>query len=225
MPLTLNPTEVQCALEEYKALRAESVHYVRERREVLTLCSVICGALFVYGFTQKNGYVLSMPLYIVIGCMFLSMASFNATQRIGAYLNVFTENRLPGMYWERALHEVYSLQGRRPGKWAVRGNRFYFICGYTFFYTSIAVASAAGTRSLTEPGYSAPVCIAGLLLVFLGDVLAFLMATGTIHSAWHNSFAVAFETIFGYKWERRPRLTPPSTEDPEAPEAPGKPRD
>lgn len=188
-----NTSERDAQIAEFRALRAEAVHYLGERRQLLWLSVIICIGLFSVAEYTKSGVVASLPMFVIFGCMVMSLVGFNATQRIGAYINVYIERRCPGFHWEHGLRDAY-----KDSRWKRRlffGNRSYVIFGYMLVFTSLAIGSCVLTHRYGPASYAWPASIIGMAFVIFGDFLLVYLPLFRFPTNWATQFEKAYKAL------------------------------
>lgn len=90
-------------LEEYKALRAEMLEIIKDRIWGQATYAVLsAGLLALTGSAYKVASLIFM-IGLAIPFLFHTMFREHARIRMGNYLRVVVEPRIPGMYWEEYL--------------------------------------------------------------------------------------------------------------------------
>ena len=186
--------ELDASIAEFKALRDESLHYLKERSQLLWLATLICGGMLSYSIEAQNGYLAAFPMFFAFGSMLMCLAAFNAPQRIGAYIRTFIEQRHNGFYWERALRESYL--GEKRFRRVIFGNRIYVILGYVVIYSSFGVASCILTNQYGPRKFALPASYLGMFLISVGDVLLIYLPLRRMRKVWAHYFELSYKKIF-----------------------------
>jgi hypothetical protein len=185
--------ELDAVIAEFQSLRQESLYYLGERRQLLSLSIVVCTGILGYAVHIQNGYLASLPMFVAVGCLIMCLAGFNAPQRIGAYVRVFIEPRHPGFNWEHALRECWRGEGVF-GR-LVFGNRVYVLVGYLAIFTSLGVVSCALTNAYGPGGYAFWASRLGIGILLLSDCLFVYVSLFRIRQVWKHRFEEAYESL------------------------------
>jgi len=129
----------QNRLEEYKALRAEMLEIIKDRIWGQATFAVLSAGLLA--LTSSTYKLPSLIFMIGLAVPFLYHTIFreHARIRMGNYLRVVLEPRLPGLFWEEYLGIWRSKFGRKPGQgWLsiVDRMRHIFALSGLYFLTS-----------------------------------------------------------------------------------------
>jgi hypothetical protein len=103
VPTQPSPLAHAGRLEEYKALRAEMLEIIKDRIWGQATYAVFAAGLLAL---TGSGYRIASLIFLIglaIPFLFHTMFREHARIRMGNYLRVVVEPRLPGMYWEEYL--------------------------------------------------------------------------------------------------------------------------
>jgi len=151
-------------LEEYKALRSEMLEIIKERVwGQATYAALSAGAL---GLMANSGKEAALLFTMALALPFFShtMQREHARIRMGNYLRVVLEPKIPGMYWEEYLGLWRGRFGRKEGQgWLNQFDRIKHIFSFAGLYLVIPVFCWWYLLSATH----------NILLILMGTVLLF----------------------------------------------------
>ena len=126
-------------LEEYKALRAEMLEIIKDRIwGQATYAVLAAGLLALAGSAYKVASLIFM-IGLAVPFLFHTIFREHARIRMGNYLRVVLEPRIPGMYWEEYLGLWRGRFGKQEGHgWlnAVDRAKHIFSLSGLYFLTS-----------------------------------------------------------------------------------------
>lgn len=127
-------------LEEYRTLRSEILNAQGRRLQTISLTvgafgvilSVTAGAVLGSDITSPETRLLvsiggAVALYaVLIPSLIMIISTQQTVQRLGEYIRIFIEPRIPGLNWE---HRWYNFKRQRRFKGGLRstGTIYYFL--------------------------------------------------------------------------------------------------
>jgi len=126
-------------LEEYKALRSEMLEIIKGRTWGQATYAALAAGLL--GLTRTDYKVPSLIFIIAVALPFLfhTIQREDARIRMGNYLRVVLEPRIPGMYWEEYLGLWRGKFGEKERRgWLNMPDRAKHILGFSGLYLLIS---------------------------------------------------------------------------------------
>jgi|GEM_PF-3495981 len=125
--------------EEYKTLRSEILQTQGQRMQIISLTVGAVGGLLtitVQGVLSSTSIPSDKTLPVVVGVavaiyailipsLIMMVSTQKGIQRIGGYIRLFIEPKVPGLHWEGFWHEVRSERSGQ-GLYAL-GVIYYFL--------------------------------------------------------------------------------------------------
>lgn len=126
-------------LEEFKALRAEMLEIIKERVwGQATYAALSAGMLALMGDSGKVP-ALIFTMVLALPFLFHTMQREHARIRMGNYIRIVLEPKIPGMYWEEYLGLWRGRFGRKEGKgWLNVYDRLKHIFSFAGLYLLIS---------------------------------------------------------------------------------------
>lgn len=122
-------------LEEYKALRSEMLEIIRGRIWGQATYAVLASGLFAFTATAYKVPSLIFIIALALPFLFHTIQREHARIRMGNYLRVVLEPKIPGMYWEEYLGLWRGRFGRQERKgWLNMVDRAKHIISYSGLY-------------------------------------------------------------------------------------------
>lgn len=126
-------------LEEYKALRSEMLDIMKDRTWGQATYAALAAGLLALTPSEYKVPGLSFTIALATPFLFHTIQREHARIRMGNYLRVVVESRIPGMYWEEYLALWRGGFGRREGQgWLNLADRAKHILGFAGVYLLIA---------------------------------------------------------------------------------------
>jgi len=104
-----NMDEVEQYVEEYRTLREEILVHEKSIWQVHSFLLTAAGAIFGYGLTVNNPFVLLVPLVILIPGIYMILSRWSHIYRIAAYIRLLLEPEVDGLNWETHWARVREL--------------------------------------------------------------------------------------------------------------------
>jgi len=122
-------------LEEYKALRSEMLEIIKDRIWGQATYAVLVAGLLTLAPTTYKVPSLIFIIALAVPFPFHTMQREHARIRMGNYLRVVLEPRIPGMYWEEYLGLWRGKFGRQERQgWLNVADRAKHILGFSGLY-------------------------------------------------------------------------------------------
>ena len=102
-------------LEEYKQLRTEVLHFLKERQFKIYLAILITLSVVSIGYEKSNYWLFLSSVAIISFLWYDEIRRIEAIFRTAAYIQVFIESDIPDLKWETniAKHKIHkSFLGR-----------------------------------------------------------------------------------------------------------------
>lgn len=122
-------------LEEYKALRSEMLEIIKDRIWGQATYAVLAAGLLALTATTYKVPNLIFIIALAVPFLFHTIQREHARIRMGNYLRVVLEPRIPGMYWEEFLGLWRGRFGRQERQgWLNMADRAKHIFGFSGLY-------------------------------------------------------------------------------------------
>lgn len=122
-------------LEEYKALRSEMLEIVKGRIWGQATYAVLAAGLLTLTATAYKVHSLIFIIALALPFLFHTIQREHARIRMGNYLRVVLEPKIPGMYWEQYLGLWRGRFGRQETQgWLNIPDRAKHIFGFSGLY-------------------------------------------------------------------------------------------
>ena len=122
-------------LEEYKALRSEMLEIIKDRIWGQATYAILAAGLFVSMGTAYKVPSLIFIIGLAVPFLFHTIQREHARMRMGNYLRVVLEPRIPGMYWEGFLGLWRGRFGKQERQgWLNMPDRAKHIFGFSGLY-------------------------------------------------------------------------------------------
>lgn len=153
-------------LEEYKALRGEMLDIIKERTWGQATYAALASALLALTPAADKVPGLIFAIALATPFLFHTIQREHARIRMGNYLRVVVEPRIPGMYWEEYLGLWRGGFGQRKRRgWLSVADRVKHILGFAGVY--LLIASFCWILVLVSAKEEVPVLLASLFLLAL----------------------------------------------------------
>jgi hypothetical protein len=103
-------------LEEYRALRAEMLEIIKDRIWGQATYAVFCAGVLSLTGSGYRAVSLNLVIGLAIPFLFHTIFREHARIRMGNYMRVFLEPKIPGMFWEEYLVMWRSKFGKQKSE-------------------------------------------------------------------------------------------------------------
>lgn len=129
-------------IEEYKALRSEMLEIIKDRVWGQATYALVAGGLLALAGTTFRVQSLLFLIGLALPFLFHTIQREHARIRMGNYMRVVLEPRIPGMYWEAYLGIWRGKFGKQERKgWLNTVDRAKHIIGFSGLYLLTSLLS------------------------------------------------------------------------------------
>jgi len=127
-------------LEEYRALRSEMLQLIQDRLWGQATFAVLCAGILALTATGYRVESLILVIGLSISFLLHTMNRERARIRMGNYIRVFLEPKIPGMFWEEYLVMWRSKFGKKKRQgWLTPKDRLKHTFALSGLYLFLAV--------------------------------------------------------------------------------------
>jgi hypothetical protein len=175
-------------IEEYKSLRAEMLDIMKDRTWGQATYAALAAGLLAFSSSAYKVPALLFTMALALPFLFHTMQREHARIRMGNYLRVVVEPRIPGMYWEEYLGIWRGRFGHRPGKgWLSPLDRTKHIAGFAGLYLLTSVFSlilVLGASHDLVPRIIGPMFLSVLLFAYVAFYRLYDKGTQEYEELW-----------------------------------------
>ena len=121
---TIDAHLISVRLEEFRALRAEIVATMTRQGQHMNLAWTGAIALITVGSLAKIPEVASLSVLFIAASWHDYLRLSAAMVRLGAYIEICIEPKVPGLFWESTVHKIHT-ENAVKNSWIYR---FWIAC-------------------------------------------------------------------------------------------------